>query len=72
MSLEERVLYHLKHEGSLTPLEALDKFHTMRLSSAIHKLRRQGEPIKTITVKTENKKTYAKYVMENHANLPQA
>lgn len=62
----ELILSHLKKYGSITPLHALREYGVYRLSSIIHKLRKDGEHIETESIKHINKYGkpihYAKYI----------
>ena len=58
ISKQEKVLTHLQVHGSITPLEALEKYGSFRLGALIFNLRKQGYDIKTNIVP---KKGYAKY-----------
>ena len=60
-----QVLNHLKEHGSITQLEAMMMYKSMRLSGIIYRLKHEdGYPIKTIIVKDpETKVQYAKYVL---------
>ena len=58
ISKQEKVLTHLQTHGSITPLEALDKYGSFRLGALIFNLRKEGYDIKTNIVP---KKGYAKY-----------
>ena len=40
MSQQDRILYHLSSGHSITPLEALELFGCFRLSSVIHRLKK--------------------------------
>ena len=55
---QEKVLTHLQTHGSITPLEALEKYGSFRLGALIFNLRKEGYDIKTNIVP---KKGYAKY-----------
>ena len=57
------IVYHLHNIGSLTPLEALERYGCFRLGSRINDLRNQGYNIKTTMVKNNNKR-FAKYTLE--------
>lgn len=73
MSQTERILYHLKHKGGLTPLDALSQFGSFRLGARINDLRNEGFDIRTIMVKDDqNGKRYAKYVLNEAAGHPGA
>jgi hypothetical protein len=58
ISKQEKVLTHLQVHGSITPLEALEKYGSFRLGALIFNLRKQGYDIETSIVP---KKGYAKY-----------
>ena len=60
-SQESQILDYLKSGRSLTPIQALVKFGSFRLSGRIHRLREQGHPIKTEIIETESEKRVAKY-----------
>lgn len=51
MSQAERILKHLKSGRKLTPLQALQKFGTLRLSGRVLELRQAGYDIKTTIVR---------------------
>ncbi len=42
---EEKVLMHLKHFGTITPMEAIQDYGITRLAAKIHLLKKMGEPI---------------------------
>ena len=63
MSQDRKILDYLKQGHSLTPLEALKIFGTMRLGSRINDLRKEGHPIKTTIIK-DGEKHYASYTIE--------
>ena len=56
----ENVKNYLEQGNKITPIEALNKFGSFRLSAIIFNLRQNGYPIKTHN-KTENGKTFAEY-----------
>ena len=58
ISKQEKVLTHLQVHGSITPLEALEKYGSFRLGALIFNLRKEGHDIETNIVP---KKGYAKY-----------
>jgi hypothetical protein len=58
ISKQEKVLTHLQTYGSITPLEALEKYGSFRLGALIFNLRQEGHNIKTNIVEG---KGYAKY-----------
>ena len=68
LSQRERILNHLVEYGPLTPLEALDRFGTMRLSERIRELKKQGHEIETTMVTTLTGKRVAQYRLVKHAN----
>jgi hypothetical protein len=51
MSQTEAILKHLKAGKKLTPLQALNKFGTLRLGARILDLRRAGYDVKTTMVR---------------------
>ena len=55
MSQTERILWHFKNYGAITPLQALYKYGIYRLASRIHDLKRQGYDIKRETVTVKNR-----------------
>lgn len=63
LSQNERILAHLSIYGSITPMEALEKFGCFRLASRIDELRGMGHFIKTNMV-SRNGKNCAEYVLE--------
>jgi len=63
MSQSFEVLMHLKKYGSITPMEALRNYHSMRLASIINRLRKEGREIRTELVDGKENR-YAKYIME--------
>ena len=58
ISKQTKVLTHLQTYGSITPLEALNKYGSLRLGALIFNLRKDGYDITTNIVP---KKGYAKY-----------
>jgi Helix-turn-helix domain len=55
-----KILTHLEKGKSLTAIQALDMFGTMRLGTRIHELRAEGIPIIKETIK-RNGKSFARY-----------
>ena len=62
-----RVLQHLKSHGSLTSMEAFEKYGITRLSAVIFELRKLGHDIITYDMEGQNRygevTRYAKYVL---------
>lgn len=58
MSQESEILSFLKRGRALTPLEALNRFGTFRLSARILGLRRKGWDIETTMKKTRSGRGY--------------
>ena len=54
------ILLFLESGGSLSPIEALNKFQCFRLAARVRDLRKAGHDIQTKTVKEDGKK-YAVY-----------
>lgn len=59
-----QILRHLQAGGSLTPMEALQRFQCLRLSARINELQRLGHEIKCEMVKTPSGKRVGQYSME--------
>ena len=55
------ILNFLKSGGSLTPIEALEKFQCFRLAARMNDLRKKGYVIQTEILKDDNGKSYASY-----------
>lgn len=65
MTQEDRILFHLRNKGGITPLDALNEYGCFRLGARISDLRTAGHDIKTIMITdARNGKRYAKYVLE--------
>ncbi len=60
LTQREMVLQHLKEGRVITPLEALQKYGSLRLGAIIHTLRREGMNIETNYITVE-RKTFAEY-----------
>ena len=67
MTQEKAILNHLKHGKSITPLQALRWFGSLRLGARIWDLKRMGYNILTEIVKTETGKHVAKYSLRRGA-----
>lgn len=63
-SQNQAILNWLKQGHALTPLEALDRFGTLRLGGRIWDLRREGHKIKTETHVTALGKRVARYRLD--------
>lgn len=59
----DQVLQHLKTYGSITPLEALNRYHYYRLSDGIMKLRKRGYKIET-KEEYHGEDKYARYELD--------
>lgn len=59
-----QILEHLQKYGSITPLEAMNKYKSMRLSGVIYRLKHEdGHPIITVMeTDPDSGAQYAKYV----------
>ena len=67
--MKEIILEHLQEHGSITSLEAIDKYKCTRLSQYIHLLRKEGYCIESEDVPfthsiTGRKGYYSRYVLE--------
>lgn len=63
MTQKELIRRHLESGRSITPLEAIRDYGTIRLGAYIHDLRKEGMPIRTVMRRSFNGKTYAEYSM---------
>lgn len=57
----EYILRHLKAGASLTPAEALRRYHCFRLAARVKELRAAGFPIVTDRVRTRGGAIVARY-----------
>ena len=64
MTQNQRILQYLLLGGSLTGLDALELFQTMKLATRISELRSLGHSIQSKMVKTDSGKKVAVYWME--------
>ena len=67
--MKEIILEHLQEHGSITSLEAIDKYRCTRLSHYIYLLRKEGYVIESEDVSfihsiTGRKGQYSRYVLE--------
>ena len=60
LTQESMVLDYLLSGNTITPLQALEKFSSFRLSSIIHRLRHKGYTIE-MRLEGEGKQKYARY-----------
>lgn len=61
MTQEAAILHWLRGGNRITPLEALQRFGTLRLGARIYDLRREGHKIATDRVKTPSGAVVASY-----------
>jgi hypothetical protein len=61
MSQEQQVLTHMKHHGTITPLQAMNLYGCMRLAARVHDLKCKGHSIEVIKWRTSSGKDVAKY-----------
>lgn len=59
-NIEQRLKIHLLKGRTITGLEALRRWGTIRLASYVERLRRKGYVVKTVMV-TKGNKSFAKY-----------
>ena len=68
-SKKEKVLEHLKKNGSITSLEAIDLYGATRLCAIIFNLRKEGYNIDTLDLafvdRYGTKSHFGKYVLNN-------
>ena len=67
--MKEIILEHLQEHGSITSLEAIDKYKCTRLSHYIYLLRKEGYEIESEDVSfihsiTGRKGQYSRYILE--------
>ena len=69
MNQKQKVIRHLEKFGSITPLEAMNDYSIMRLTSRICELKDEGYVIKSELVsgvnKFKEKVTFSKYTLLN-------
>lgn len=67
MNQNDRILRHLRDNGSITPLDALSEYGIMRLASRISDLRSMGYDISREMVSSRNRNgeatRYARYTL---------
>ena len=59
MTKKQAILNHLKKFKKITPAEAYEKYHTMRLSAAIFNLKKLGYKFKTEKVRVPTRDGWA-------------
>ena len=64
MTQNQKILEHLMTKGTITQLEALNKYGCMRLSGRIFELRQKGYDIHTKIIAVRNRDGEAAYVAE--------
>ena len=67
--MKEIILEHLQAHGSITSMEAIEKYHCTRLSHYIYLLRKEGYVIESEDVSfihsiTGRKGQYSRYILE--------
>lgn len=60
---KSEILKHLEAGNSITPIEALQKFGSLRLADVIFKLKREGHNITTELFTTSNGSRAARYAL---------
>lgn len=69
---KEKIREYLVNGGTLTPLDALEKFGCFRLATRIFELKKEGLDIRTEMVENEaTGKRYAKYFIPKNTPLPE-
>ena len=56
-----KILAHLRRRGSISPLEAMSTYGTMRLAAQIFDLREAGFNIRSVEKTAEDKHKYTRY-----------
>ena len=76
MTQNERILRHLRDNGSITPLDALSEYGIMRLASRISDLRSRGYDISREMVQGRNRygeaTRYARYTLAERGGINEA
>lgn len=71
MSQANIIINHMNRKGSITSLEAFDRYGITRLAARIHDLRARGIDIRTVRIDHINRYgehcQYAKYVLKEGA-----
>lgn len=57
----DAIFEHLKRKGSITAMEALEKFGAFRLAARVKDLRDEGYNIRTTMIETPTGKRVARY-----------
>ena len=65
-SQRAQILEYLKSGHTLTPIEALQRFGSLRLAAVVHEFKRQGYEIKAEYINVGDRKNVARYSL----NLP--
>ncbi len=72
MNYENAVLKHMKEHGSISPIEAMEKYGTTCLRCIIYNLRKKGYDIQTemkaTTTRYGHKTSYAVYKLKDKEN----
>lgn len=68
MSQTDRILWHLRTVGPITPVDAVVLYGCTRLSARIHDLRQRGQEIRSRPVQLTNR--YGEDVSYNEYYLP--
>lgn len=63
-SQNEQILRHLKAGKSITPMDALRLYGSLRLSGRIFELKKRGNPIASRTVNTLTGKRVSEYYLK--------
>lgn len=61
---EDIVLNHLRRYGTITSLDAFEKYRITRLAVSIHSLRKKGYTIDTYNVLSSNGRRYGLYELK--------
>lgn len=69
---KDMILNHLLKHGSITPLEAMERYGIMRLSAIVYRLKKDGTTIVTEMVKGKNRfgaeTRFARYSLKGEAH----
>lgn len=60
---KQLILSHLQQQGSITQMQALFEYNTMRLASRISDLKKTGHDVRKVMVLAPSGRRYARYTL---------
>lgn len=64
MTQNNMLIYHMRKHGSITTMEAFQKYGVTRISARIWEIKRMGFDVETVKETNKNGKTYARYSLK--------